>query len=311
MEQMMALANQAAATGEDMTEGVVGGSSAPMPIGMAQARLIRVIELGEHSQKDFTTKKHKSFAKEISLAFALWGNGRLEDGTQTTYHNPETGAPRIWVPFDMAMSRNTGSTAFRMFKQLNWRGDKVNFAQLLNSTFLLPFTLQNKSRTDTTQVVKLNIDGITGPFNPMDQSMLQIPEVKTEDMRLFLWDFPNKAAWDSLFVEGEWPAKGDKPAESKNKIQNKIMAANNFNGSPLQILLAGGGAALPDLTAVATPVAQAAAPVVAPLAVPVAAVPAQPAAVAEVPAVAPVGVPATVIPVAPALVLPSNITLPV
>lgn len=333
LDQMMAAANQAAAVGEDMTEGTSGGGSTPMPVGTALARLIRVVELGEHSQKDFTTKKHKGYAKEVHLAFALWGTGRTLEGEQVTFHNPETNAPRIWSPFDMALSRNTGSTAFRLFKQLNWKNDKVNFAQLLNGTFLMPFTSQNKSKTDTTQISKLNIDGITGPFSPLDQSMLAIPEVATEEMRLFLWDFPSKAAWDSLFVEGEWPAKGDKPAASKNKIQLKIMSANNYKGSPLEILLAGGGAALPDFTQLAVPAAAPvqAAPVAAvpvqavpvaavpAAAVPVAAVPVQvaapleqtaPVAAAPVPQAAPVGVPQAAIPVAAVPVAPSNVALP-
>ena len=321
LDQMMALANQAAETGEDMTEGKEGGAGS-LPVGQAMARLIRVVELGSHSQKDFNTKKHKGYEKEVQLTFALWGTGRdKETGETVTFHNPDTGAPRIWTPFDLVLSRNTGSNAFRMFKQMNWRNDKKNFAQMLNSTFILPFTLQDKSKTDKTQVVKLNIDGISPPLNPMDQTPLNVPLVPTEDLRLFLFDFPNKQQWDLLYVEGEWPAKGDKPAQSKNKTQQKIMAANNFKGSPLEIMLAGGGAALPDLTvpaaapaaAVAPTPAQVAAvggvptaavPVAAPLAVPTAAVAAGPAA-------APAGIPATAIPAVPQLAVPSNPALPV
>lgn len=327
IEQMLALANEAAAISDiDMTEATAGGGGArPMLIGNALARLVGVVELGNQTQTDFNTKKPKGVLPEIHLVFALWGNG-VTQATPTapsvagTFQNDD-GTPRLWSPFDFALSRNSGSNAFRMFQKLNWRGTATNFAQLLNSTFILPFTEQAKSKTDPTKVVKLNIDGIMPPLDPITQAPYPVPEVAASDFKLFLFDRPSKEMWDSLYVEGEWPAKEGKPAESKNKLQKKILAAANFKGSSLEIMLAGGGAALPDLTvpaaapaaAVAPTPAQVAAvggvptaavPVAAPLAVPT-------AAVAAVPAAAPAGIPATAIPAVPQLAVPSNPALPV
>lgn len=317
-EQLMALANQAAQVGEDMTEAVVGGSAKPLPIGNFFGRLVQVVELGQHPQKDFKTKAFKGNAAEISLAFALWGTGKnATTGEPEIIHN-EDGSPRILPLYDMTMSRNDGSKAFKLFQKLNWRGDKVNFAQLLNVAFILPITLQDKSKTDKTQVVRPYLEGILPPLDPISQAPYNVPEFPTEQLKLFLWDFPNKAMWDSLYIEGEWAAKEGKPAESKNKLQNKIMAAVNFQGSPLQVLLAGGGAALPDLTVPAAPAAPAAAVPVAPVAAaPVAAPLAQPAAPVQVPAApvaavpaVPVGVPAIATPAVPAVAVPSSPVLP-
>ena len=58
--------------------------------------------------------------------------------------------------------------------------------------------------------------------------------------RLFLWDVPSKEMWDSLYIDGTYPAKIDDktkaviyPERSKNVIQEKILSAVNFKGSPL------------------------------------------------------------------------------
>ena len=51
---------------------------------------------------------------------------------------------------------------------------------------------------------------------------------------MFLWDRPTKEDWDSLFVEGKWD-NGD----SKNYVQEKILEATDFEGSPLHQLLEG------------------------------------------------------------------------
>lgn len=314
IEQMMAMANEAAAISNiDMTDGQVGGTSKPMPIGNALARLIGVVELGDQPQRDFTTKKIKGTLPEVHLVFALWGQGLTQTGEQVNFHNDD-GTPRIWSPFDMALSRNIGSNAFKLFQKLNWRNTATNFAQLLNGTFILPFTEQAKTKTDPTKVVKLNIDGIMPPLDPITKSPYPVPEVPVDQFKLFLFDRPTKAMWDALYVEGEWPAKDGKPAESKNKLQNKIMGASNFQGSALQTLLAGGAAALPDMSALAAPAAAApvaapvapvaAAPVVAPLAQPVA--PVAPAPVAA-PVAAPAGVVMPAIPAVPVADVPSNV----
>lgn len=69
------------------------------------------------------------------------------------------------------------------------------------------------------------------------------PEVLSE-LRLFLWDFPTKPMWDSLYIPGEYEERKDEktgkviaPAKSKNVIQEKIKSALNWVGSPMHELL--------------------------------------------------------------------------
>jgi hypothetical protein len=64
---------------------------------------------------------------------------------------------------------------------------------------------------------------------------------------MFLWDYPSKEAWDSLFIEGTWD-----DGKSKNMLQELCMSATNFDGSPLQQMLMGGVPALPTTPAAPT-----------------------------------------------------------
>lgn len=61
------------------------------------------------------------------------------------------------------------------------------------------------------------------------------------DLQLFLWDNPKPMFWDSIHIEGTYTKKvGDKETEvSKNYIQEAIMGAKNYEGSPIQAMLEG------------------------------------------------------------------------
>src|SRR5690606_20267926 len=52
---------------------------------------------------------------------------------------------------------------------------------------------------------------------------------RLSELRLFLWDFPSKEMWDSIYIDGEYPERKDEktgkviaPAKSKNVLQAKI-----------------------------------------------------------------------------------------
>jgi len=63
------------------------------------------------------------------------------------------------------------------------------------------------------------------------------------DLKLFLWDNPDMEQWASIYIPGEYAAHTDdsgkvlRPARSKNVLQERIMSALNWLGSPMQILL--------------------------------------------------------------------------
>ena len=286
---LQALAAQdVAESGIDLNEAVKGGGGGRLlPEGYAFGRLVEYIEFGNQPQE--FQGQAKDPALEFTLGFALTGQG---------YQNDD-GTPYIVRTYNTALSRNEKSRAFKMFKALNWKGTAKSFAQLLGETFLVKIKQVPKSKTDPTIVSRIDLDGFLPPLDPVTRQPYPVAEAPDDMYRLFLWSRPTKEAWDSLFIEGEYDGK------SKNRIQEQILAALDFQGSPLlQLLMQSGVTALPT-AAPATPVAApvAAAPVaVAPTHAPVA--PAAPAAPAAVPA-APLAVPAAVATPAPVAVAPA------
>ena len=320
---LQALAAQdVAESGIDLNEAVKGGGGGRLlPEGYAFGRLVEYIEFGNQPQE--FQGQAKAPALEFTLGFALTGQG---------YQNDD-GTPYVVRTYNTALSRNEKARAFKLFKALNWKGTAKSFAQLLGDTFLVKIKQVPKSRTDPKIVSRIDLDGFLPPLDPVTRQPYPIAEAPDDMYRLFLWSRPTKEAWDSLYIEGEYEGK------SKNRIQEQILAALDFQGSPLQqLLMASGVTALPTaapVVPVAAPVAAAPAAVaptpapvaaVAPAAVPVAlaAVPtaelaalfaapaavAIPAPVAVAPAAAPVGVPAPVMPAAPIPAVPSSPVLP-
>lgn len=310
---LQALAAQAVAeSGIDLNEAVKGGGGGRLlPEGYAFGRLVEYIEFGNQPQE--FQGQTKDPALEFTLGFALTGDG---------YQN-EDGSAYVVRTYNTALSRNEKSRAFKLFKALNWKGTAKGFAQLLGETFLVKIKQVPKSKADPKIVSRIDLDGFLPPLDPVTRQPYPIADVPDEMYRLFLWNHPTKEAWDSLYIEGEYEGK------SKNRIQEQILAALDFQGSPLQqLLMASGVTALPTAapaTPVAAPVAAApaavaptpapvapaapAAPAVAPaapLAVPAAV--ATPAPVAVAPVAAPAGVPAPAMPAAPAV--PSSPVLP-
>lgn len=312
---LLNLANEAAELGPDMNEAVSGGGGRRLlPEGFAFAQLVEVIELGMHPQ-EFQGQK-KAPAPEIQLAFALSGSAPdpANPGQVIPYTNDD-GTPYIERLLPMAISRNEKAGAYLLFKALNWKGTAKNFAQLLGQKYLIKVVHKPKSKTDATIVSRLDLKtGVLPPLDPVSRQPYPIMDAPAEAFKLFLWDRPTKECWDSLYIEGMWEAKEGKPAQSKNRIQERIMSALNFQGSPLQQMLAGGAAVLPDMSAPAATAAAPAAPVApAAPAVPTAQVnaPLAPSAPAVPQPTAPVGAAMPAMPAVPAPVVHSSPVMPV
>ena len=296
-QDLLAQANAAAETADDMNESVKGGGGARLlPEGYAFGRLVEYVELGKHPQEYNGVAKDP--ALEVQLAFALWGQG---------YQN-EDGTPYIIRPFRFAVSRNEKARAFKLFKALNWKNTAKTFAQLLGQTYLVKIVNKAKSKTDASLVSRIDFDGFMPPLDPVTRAPYAIQDVPADTYRLFLWDHPTKLGWDVLYQEGKFDDGG-----SKNRTQEYILSATDFSGSPLESLLMSSGLALPASAPQSPPAAPnlpalpvaPVAPVQAPVAPAVApAAPLAPVApVAPVAAVAPIAPQLPVLPVAP--VMPS------
>lgn len=237
MQEMLALANEAAAEGPNMNEAVKGGTSRLLPAGYAFARLVEVVELGNQPQEFNGVAKDP--APEIQLGFALYNTA------DRVYQNDD-GTPYVIRPYSFALSQNDKARAFLLFKALNWKGTATSFGQMLGQAFLAKIVHEAKSKTDATIVSRIDLKGFLPPVDAASGMPYPVPEADIKLMRLFLWARPTKGAWDALYVEGQYEGKDGKPAQSKNRTQETIMSALNFAGSPLQqLLMASGIQALP------------------------------------------------------------------
>lgn len=295
LAQLLAEQNEAqAASGIDMREAVSGGQGARLlPAGIAFAQLIEVVELGKQPQE--FNGQAKDPVLEVQLAFALTGQCQTPDanGSFEKYTN-EDGTPYIIRPYPMAMHRNEKAAAFKLFKALNYKGTAKTFGQLLGQKWLVNVVHVAKSKVDKTLVSRLDMGSFRPAIDPMSGQAYPIPDAPDSYFKAFSWTKPTLSAWDSLYVAGEWAAveaKDGKPAraaQSKNRVQETILGAVDFEGSPLMTLLLTNGKPIP-VKGSATPAARSAVPVA--------------PSVAPAAAAAPVAPP--VAPVAPAVTLPA------
>ncbi len=314
IEALLALANEAAAVGENMTEAVKGGGGARLlPEGYCLATLVEYIEYGQQPQEFNGVAKDP--AMEFQLAFALHTPGFCnEDGT-----------PYIFRPYAQSLSRNEKANAFLTFKAMNWKGTSTHFAQLLSQGFLLKFERKQPSAAQAATGGKersvVNLKATLPPMDALSKQPYPLPPVDSALYKLFLWSHPQIETFASFYQEGKYD-----DGNSKNSVQEKMLSALDFHGSPLHLLLVekqvpftvpAPKAAAPKAAAPAAPSgpAPAAPPVMGPAIMP--AVPAQAAAIpAAAPApvappfdggvqVAPAVVSAPVVAMAPSVVAPA------
>lgn len=238
LEAALALANQAAETGPDMNEVKKGGGARLLPEGWAFARFVEYIEFGNQPQE--FNGQAKEPAPEAQVGFALY------DTADRKYSNDD-GSPYIIRPYSFALHQNEKARAHKLFVAMNWKRTAKNFPQMLGQDFLVYIGHYDKSKTDKTRVSRIDLDKIFPALDQMTSQPLPVPPAREEDVAIFLWDYPTKEAWDSLFREGTFD-----DGKSKNTLQEKCMCATNFEGSALQALLMGSGvSALPSAPAVA------------------------------------------------------------
>lgn len=223
--------------GVDFNEAVSGGGGKLMPEGKALARLIQYVEIGPQPIKQDASKPP---VNKFFLKFAVWGKGK--DKT-STYHEVVDGkmVPGIVRTQFIAVKKdlNSKSGAYKLFKRMNPEKTAKHFAQLLNNTFILPI-VHNESGEGENKKVYANIDleNISLAVNPVTDEPFDVPEVEDESLfKLFLWNRPTKEDWESLYIEGK-NAEG----KSKNWIQDALLSSPEYPGSPLDLLLNGGGA---------------------------------------------------------------------
>ena len=281
LQQMQAAANEAAESAVDMNVATKGGGGILYPEGYCFARLVEVIELGSHRQE--FNGQLKDAAPQFRLGFAIWGEG----------YQQEDGQPGFIRTYELSLSTNEKAKAFKLFKKLNYKGLAKTYAQLLGQPFLLKVAHYTAKTAGSKPRSIIDLEGFLPPLDPVTKNPYPIPDAPEDAYKLFLWDKPTKAMWDSLFIEGKFD-----DGNSKNFVQETIQKATDYPGSAIEILLSGGIGAIPSLAVPSVP------------STPNAVVPDAPAnPVSPVPAGSPVPVPAETS--APVLQIPAAVVVDV
>lgn len=259
---ILAMAAAAAAIAPNMNEAQTGGGGGdytPPAEGIARARLVGYIETGIH-EKNVGAGKPAVQKPQVKLIFELSGPNHqpkvLDDGTKLPH--------RITV--DENYSLNEKANFYKLFRRMNWRGTATHMSQLLGEAFLV--TIKHKvtgegDKKRTYANIRDDAGYTVQPpryVDPLSNQTIEVPvDPPISALRLFVWNAPTgllKPMWDSLFIDGEYPARGDRPARSKNVLQQEIKEALNFEDSPIFQLLQTGGVEL-NLGAATVPTASA------------------------------------------------------
>lgn len=236
-----AAVNATVATSANMTEASKGGGGEYVPpaAGPCQLRLVGYIETGAHDD-EYDGKPKTTY--EVQLVWELSGPNHqpkvLEDGTKLPYR---------MTTYLSASSRgyhaplSDKAALFKLFQRLNYDGKATHFAQLVGKGFLGTVSHYKDGKGQTRASLKTKADGfqIQPPrfANPIDGTIVDVnvaPPIS--ELRVFLWNAAPEfigPMWDSLYIPGEYPAEGDRPAKSKNIFQDKIKSAKNFKDSPI------------------------------------------------------------------------------
>lgn len=247
-----------------------GGDFAPriLPKGYALVRPVEYIEYGVHKQPDFQGKP-KDPCAEFILGFAIvGGQGINTDGVKEKYVSDEDATAKkfpIVRTFPTALKFFDKAAAVKIHKALNNMGKQsTHIVQKLPESPLYLLKVEHETPTKGKSAGKLRhklcFTELQPALDAVTADPIEAPKVEPSMIKAFLWDKPSIGQWDSIFVEGVWeareakPAEGDKPAQaarpaiSKNKDQEKIMSALNFEGSPIAQLLAKAGRDVPAPT---------------------------------------------------------------
>lgn len=232
LNKIKKLQEEAAATARDLTKPQEGGGDYQPPAeGQTRVRLVGYVELGTHTSSFKGTPKTKP---RCELTFELSGPKheprKLDDGTL--------------IPHRITLRETVGyhkkSNYIKLFNVLNAGGTATTFLDLVGNAWLAQVTHRKFTRADgsegTVAELKKNEAYTFRPTTYEDPESGELRSVKVSapvgDLRVFLWDYPSLDTWNSLFIDGQFD-----DGASKNKLQIKIVQAENFPGSSVEEFL--------------------------------------------------------------------------
>jgi hypothetical protein len=256
MTKFQDLGKQAAAQGADMTKTTKGGGDGPKgpAAGPVRLRLVGYVECGIQKIMFQGQEQQKP---RFKLIFELSGKN----------HAPREfdGKKQPWlIEVEETLSRSEKANATKIFAAMNHENKHAHFAEMLGEAFLgevihrkYPRRNDDKSKPETWSGLAAELRAKGQPYtikapkalNPeTDEMQLVKVEPALTPLRCFIWDHADQEQWDSLFIDGTYPEFKDEktgkvimPERTRNVLQEKIKAALNFKGSPIDALLNGPG----------------------------------------------------------------------
>jgi len=257
---------------QDLTISTGGGDFKRelLPVKNHAVRLVGYTELGIHKKKKFQSEETED-VDTARLTFEVLS----KDGIRLDEEGKPVSARRLYL--ECKKSTHEKATLRKLFELMR-EGDTsiTHFAQMIGTkAWKLKVNwevggkvLQTKKardeakaamEADTENKKELRIweswktsgvPNISPAVNPVmdddgedtgEVTPMKVPAVVGK-LEFFLWDNPHPEHWASLFIEGEYEntdKDGKVTKVSKNRVQNTMISAVNYDGSPLQCMLDG------------------------------------------------------------------------
>ena len=227
----------AAAETTDMTKTTQGGGDyVPPPAGPCRLRFVGYVELGRHNQKGFQGAPDK--VKSLARAFF-----EVSGPKHPPVERDGKKYPCAIVEVRLTVSLNEKAGFRKLFDRLNYAGKARHIAELLGNPYKGVLVHRKYKKADGTEGVSLDLkddagwtiqaprveDPDTGEWRTLDVAAPISP------IRCLLWDRPSTQQWASIFIDGQ---RAD--GTSRNYLQDTALAALNYPGSALALLLGGG-----------------------------------------------------------------------
>lgn len=216
LNALSSLVNDTIATqGVDQSITQSGGNFADvlLPRGTYYGRFMEYIELGKKIPMHMGKPTGKPAVMNVRLGFIVY--------------TPDGSIKRI-NPFPMAISSFEKAKFKQVFDKMNYDGTLKHMAQRLGQAFMFEVEQYTSKTGKTSNTIDFLSLRPLPKFDPQTGQAVELPALDENGLRLFLWNNPTKETWDSLYID------------KLNFIQDDILQAVDYAGSPLQQLLEGG-----------------------------------------------------------------------
>lgn len=226
--------------------------------GPCVARLVSVIEIGNHPQRPYNGQE-KPPAPEVIFQFELLGKKHRKEITVKDEAGSET--KKVVYPIiteRMAIKAGPRAAYIKLLEALRYgRKEITHPAMVIGEAFILTIIHGDNGKEGKEKRIYANIKDASGNWKvgaPVrvneegETGPLKAPPATVEE-RFLLWDAPNIEQWQSLYIPGSRTKKvdGKETEVSKNWIQETIKSALNFDGSAVAAMIASAEGDLPPM----------------------------------------------------------------